>query len=387
MWYLKAFTIVSLLGLSVFNAMLGAWVGAFGQALRKPIILLFSLSFLGLYSQKLVVFALLYVICNYGLYRLVLGMTGLWRKWAFSVSIAANIGMMLLLRLFSEGLIIHPWFAPVLLLGLIYTLLKVISTFYHAYYIADKPGPGLVEYACYLLFIPTFTSGPLIKFHEFLKDLRSPHRLTGETLEWAVKRIIKGLFKKLVLANLLMLLYNDLIAGELNAGSSSLVLITFYILLFFDFSGYSDIAIGFGYLLGIRVPENFKKPFSSPTLTQFWRNWHATLGDWFRDHIFLFWAGKTPTRLYSGVLSFIIMVLVGLWHGLELLFLLWGAYHGFLLFLENIWRQTTVNKRKVSRTHYWTRCILVNMLVAFGTIFFSENLGVASKILKGFLVW
>lgn len=389
MWYLNAYTIVSLLGAAAVLAILSAWAGSFGQALRKPVLLLFSLVFLAVYSQKLAVFSVLYVLVNFALYRLVLHAPDRLRKPAFGGAIAANLAVLLVLRLFAEGVLTHPLFAVVLTLGLIYTLLKVINTFYYALYVADKPGPSLVEYACYLLFIPTFTSGPLMKFHDFVQDLRAPFRLTAEGLERSVKRIILGLFKKLVLAGLLLLVYEDLLAGDgaLTPWASAAVLLVFYVLLFFDFSGYSDIAIGFGGLMGVRVPENFKRPFSSPTLTQFWRNWHATLGDWFREHIFMVWAGRARSRLASASVALIVMLLVGLWHGIQPLFLLWGLYHGLLLFIETALRQTTVNRRKVSRAVFWARCLVVNVLVGFGTIFFSENIDTASRIWQGLWAW
>lgn len=387
MWYLNANTILSLMGIAAVFAFLGLWSGRAWQAMRMPMMLLFSIVFIAAYSLKLAVFSVAYVIVNYALYRMVLASGGRLRKPLFVLAILANIAALLLLRFFAQGLLTHPWFAPVILIGLVYTLLKVINTFFHAYYIAEKPAPSIFEYASYLLFIPTFTSGPLLKFHEFLRDLRADYRLTGESLEWSVKRIIRGLFKKLVLVSLLMSVYQELLSGELNALQSAAVLVVFYILLYFDFSGYSDIAIGFGRLMGIQVPENFKKPFSSPTLTQFWRNWHATLGDWFRDHVFQTFAPKAGSRLYSAFMSFLVMFLVGLWHGIVPLFILWGVYHGVLLAIENLLKQTMVNKRKVSRFQFWARCALVNVFIAFGTIFFSESTEVAKNILKGFGNW
>ncbi|MHA6481412.1 MBOAT family O-acyltransferase [Paenibacillus sp. strain BS8-2] len=387
MWYLNAYSIVSLVVMAALLAVLGLFSSSIRKPLRMPLILLFSVVFLSVYSLKLAVFSILYVIGNYILFRCVLGSAGWLRKPAFVGAIAANIVALFVLRLYAKGELTHAWFDAVLLLGLVYTLLKVINTFYYAYYVAEKPGPSLAEYACYLLFIPTFTSGPLLKFHEFLRDLRSDYRLDGELLEWSVKRIIRGLFKKLVLVSLLMMVYKELLSGDLNAWQSAAVLFVFYVLLYFDFSGYSDIAIGFGRLMGIQVPENFKKPFSSPTMTQFWRNWHATLGDWFREHVFQMIAPKAGSRIYAAFISFFIMFLVGLWHGISPLFILWGIYHGVLLALETLLKQTMVNKRKVSRAQFVARCVMVNIFIGFGTIFFSENTEVAMKILRGFSVW
>jgi len=387
MWYLNAYTILSLLGMAVLLSVLGLWKGRTGRFARKTVLLLFSVGFIAVYSAKLAVFSVLYVALNYALYRLILGVSDRWKKTAFVFAIAANIAALFVLRLFADGTFESEWFAPVLLLGLVYTLLKVINSFFHAYYVAEKPAPGLIEYACYLLFIPTFTSGPIMRFHEFLRDLRADKTITIEMVTDGVKRIIRGLFKKVVLVSLMMDGYQRLTEGDMTAAESAGTLLLYYVLLYFDFSGYSDIAIGFGRLMGIDVPENFKKPFSSPTLTQFWRNWHATLGDWFREHVFQMFATKSQSRLIAAFMALFVMVLVGLWHGIGILFILWGVYHGILLALENLLRQTTVNKRKTSKLQFWTRCAIVNLFVAFGTIFFSANTDVAEKILRGFGHW
>ncbi|MFC5532413.1 MBOAT family O-acyltransferase [Cohnella yongneupensis] len=387
MWYLNASTILSLLGIAIVLSLLSLWKGRTGRFARQSVLLLFSVAFIAVYSAKLAVFSVLYVSANYAFYRLILGSSQALRKPIFVLSIIANIAALFALRLFADGTFQNAWFAPVILLGLVYTLLKVINTFFHAYYVAEKPAPRLDEYASYLLFIPTFTSGPIMRFHEFLRDLRANKPVTAETIESSIKRIIRGLFKKLVIVSLMMDAYQKLVEGDMNALDSGCALLVFYVLLYFDFSGYSDIAIGFGRLMGIDVPENFKKPFSSPTLTQFWRNWHATLGDWFREHVFQMFASKSQSRLFSAFMALFVMVLVGLWHGIGILFILWGLYHGVLLALENVLRQTTVNKRKTPKLEYWTRCVIVNLFVAFGTIFFSSTPEMAEKIVKGFLHW
>ena len=382
MWYLSVshlLAIAAVVGVLLVVALFrGEWKGW----VRNWVLLGFSVGFLGWYSGRLAVFYLAYALVNYGVFW-VLARVGSGRRVLFAGGILLNVGVVFLFRLIDLGVVGSSWYAPVVYLGLIYNVLKAINTHYYAYYMEKTV--AFTHYLNYMLFIPTFTSGPILKLKEFDEDLERSHRMDGEAFESGVKRIVRGLFKKIVLVAVLMGVYEKVLAGELNAGESALLLATYYILLYFDFSGYSDLAIGFGTLMGFRVPENFKKPFSSPTLTQFWRNWHATLGDWFRDHVFVPVSRSVgQSRVFAAVMSMGIMLLVGVWHGFNWLFVLWGVYHGVLLLGENLLGQTMVNKRKVSKGYFVMRCVSTNVLVAFGTIFFSKDLATAGKILRGF---
>lgn len=382
MWYLNIYMILSLLGVVVLLAAVCGFTGGNMKGIRKVVLLIFSLGFVFVFSRKLAAFYVTYALFNYILFLLILKMKSK-NKFFFIGAIILNVGAISLLRVYDLIFITNTAFAPIIIVGFIYTLLKAIDTHYYAYYIENKV--SLINYINYILFIPTFTSGPIIKLKDFNEDINKEFKFNAGGLEKNVKRIILGLFKKVVLVSIMVSMYDSLLLENLNFFKSSVILILYYFLLFFDFSGYSDIAIGFGSLMGFRIPENFKKPFSSPTLTQFWRNWHASLGDWFREHIFNLFSRKINSRVIAGIMSFFIMLLIGLWHGFNLLFILWGAYHGILLLIENVLKLTMVNKRKVSVTYFWSRCFLTNALVAFGTIFFSQDLHVAAKILRGFL--
>jgi alginate O-acetyltransferase complex protein AlgI len=385
MWYLNVSMILSLLGTAGVLILLAKAAPRGSAQLRKVVLLLFCVGFLWLYSKQLAVFYIAYSLVNFGLFTLLLrARRG--RKALFAFAVLANVATVTAFRLFEEVLFASDLLAPVIMLGLIYNILKAINTMYYAYYIEQKV--PFLHYMNYMLFIPTFTSGPILKLKEFHEDLNKPQEVDAVRLEMSVKRIILGLFKKIVLVAVLMAVYEGLLAKELQAYQGFLVLLTYYVMLYFDFSGYSDLAIGFGSLMGFRIPENFKKPFSSPTLTQFWRNWHASLGDWFRDHVFLLVSRRaSQSRWWAGVISFGVMLLVGLWHGFNWLFIGWGLYHGILLLLENGLGQTTVNKRKTRPSVFWARCAVTNLFVMFGTIFFSRDLETAGRILRSFLNW
>jgi alginate O-acetyltransferase complex protein AlgI len=376
MWYLKMHAILALCGMTGVLLVTRFW-----PRNKRILMLLFNLCFLLVFSVKLLAFYLVYTILNYIGY-VCLCRTETSRRLAFAGLIVLNVAAVASARIYGMTFSVQLVFT----LGLIYNVLKVIDALYFAYYFGKEGRSGLIDYANYILFIPTFTSGPILKFRDFMADARQPYRMTPELFEANVKRIILGLFKKVVLVPPMWdVFYKVLKQPELHTHESLFLMIWFYILIYFDFSGYSDIAIGFGRMMGYTVPENFKRPFLSPTLTQYWRNWHATLGDWFRDHLFMLVSRRTPTRSMAAGLSVLIMVSIGLWHGFTPLYLGWGIYHGILLALENILQKTTVNKRKVSKAYFYFRVALVQLAVVAAVIVYSENNETVLRIYRGLL--
>jgi len=211
------------------------------------------------------------------------------------------------------------------------------------------PVVSLPEYVTYVIFFPALTAGPIDRIERFIQDLRRrPISLSAEDLSIAGKRLMVGLFKKFVLADSLAIIsLNSVNALQTRTAGWMWVLLyayTFQIL--FDFSGYTDIAIGIGGFLGFRLPENFANPYLKPNLTQFWNSWHMTLTQWFRSYFFnpvtrFLLSGKH--RLPIPAIVFITqlgtMLLIGLWHGVTWNFILWGLWHGVGLFLQNRWSE------------------------------------------------
>jgi D-alanyl-lipoteichoic acid acyltransferase DltB (MBOAT superfamily) len=210
------------------------------------------------------------------------------------------------------------------------------------------PVVTLPEYVTYVIFFPALTAGPIDRIERFIQELRSPITLSAEDLSIAGKRLMVGLFKKFVLADSLAIIaLNSVNALQTRTAGWMWVLLyayTFQIL--FDFSGYTDIAIGIGRFLGFRLPENFTNPYLKPNLTQFWNSWHMTLTQWFRSYFFnpvTRFLRSSKHRLSIPAIIFITqlgtMLLIGLWHGVTWNFILWGLWHGVGLFLQNRWSE------------------------------------------------
>lgn len=221
-----------------------------------------------------------------------------------------------------------------------------------------KPAPiglSLREFVTYVVFFPALTAGPIDRAERFVKDYRNPAAPQMTDLIDGGWRVIVGVFKKFVIADTLALVaLNAVNATQVNASVWMWVIVYAYALrIFFDFSGYTDIAIGLGRLFEIRLPENFDRPYLKPNLTLFWNSWHMTLTQWFRTYYFnpVTRALRSPkeTRFlpaqgFFRQPAFIIlfgqittMLLIGLWHGITWNFVAWGAWHAFGLFVHNRW--------------------------------------------------
>ena len=207
------------------------------------------------------------------------------------------------------------------------------------------PVVSLRDYMIYVIFFPAFLAGPIDRLEHFVPNLHNENE-RAEGIALGGQRVLVGLFKKFVLADSLALIALSP-ANALQVHSPLWLWVLTYAYAFqiyFDFSGYTDLAIGLGLMMGIRLPENFLRPYAQPNLTQFWNNWHITLTQWFRAYYFnplLRWLRKQRVRLSPVMVVLVLqmstMVLIGLWHGVMVNFVIWGAWHGVGLFVHNRW--------------------------------------------------
>ncbi|HEY5730376.1 MAG TPA: MBOAT family O-acyltransferase [Anaerolineales bacterium] len=243
---------------------------------------------------------------------------------------------------------------------------------------------SLPEFATYVVFFPALSAGPIDRAERFVKDLQQQFTLKQDELLIAGQRIAIGLFKKFVIADALALIaLNDSLATQVHStGWMWLHLYAYTFQIYFDFSGYTDIAIGIAKLIGIKLPENFLSPYTKPNLTQFWNNWHMTLTQWFRSYFFnpfnRWMRGYKSIPAWTMILlgQFSTMVLIGLWHGITWNFILWGAWHGLGLFIQNRWsdfakpRINTTNPR-MQKALQLGGVLLTFHFVTLGWVFFA----------------
>jgi alginate O-acetyltransferase complex protein AlgI len=195
-----------------------------------------------------------------------------------------------------------------------------------------------IDFALYVALFPQLIAGPIVRFHEIADQLGDRRAGMDAFAEGAV-RFTHGLVKKVVVADAVAVVADAAFAtpaGELTAVTAWLGVTAYTLQIYFDFSGYSDMAIGLGRMFGFRFPENFARPYSAVSVTDFWRRWHMTLSNWFRDYLYIPLGGSRDgaSRTYRNL--WVVFLLTGLWHGAAWTFVAWGAYHGALLVAERL---------------------------------------------------
>lgn len=213
------------------------------------------------------------------------------------------------------------------------------------------PDLSLREYLTFIIFFPAYTSGPIDRAERHIEDDRGLPELRGldpDRLTRAGIRIAVGLFKKFVIADTLALFSLNAVSAAQADSSTALwfMLYVYAFRLYFDFSGYTDIAIGIGMIYGIQLPENFDNPYAKNTLATFWQSWHMTLSSWARFYIYAplskaLIRRKVPAGTAAGVCNAATMITIGLWHGVTLPFVVWGAWHALGLTAHKLWSDRT----------------------------------------------
>jgi len=200
------------------------------------------------------------------------------------------------------------------------------------------------DFFLFILFFPTLVCGPIKRFGDFQPQVGTVDRPDHAEVALGLERIVVGLAKKLLVADTIQHLITPLWAVPLGQPTWLLWLMTYgyAFQILFDFSGYSDIAIGSAQLFGYHVPENFAYPYLQPNVARFWRCWHMSLTSWITDYVYIPLGGNRRGRMRAQVNRLVAMSLCGLWHGAAGHFVLWGAYHGVALDLYQVWRRVRV---------------------------------------------
>lgn len=266
-------------------------------------------------------------------------------------------------------------------LGISFWTFQALSYLFDLYR-REELDPSFLEFALYMAFFPVTIAGPVCRLPEMLPQFRSANRTASSDLAQGFRRIALGIF----MMQLAKLLGQGILAGDgISGGFDRLtqwsapdvwcLAFGYGLQLFFDFAGYSHIAIGAARMLGVTVPENFARPFASTSPSIFWTRWHMSLSFWIRDYVFLFLIVLRRDAWWRNTVLIVAMVLFGVWHKASLLFLLWGLYHGVLLVLH---RQIEGLRRRFDRSPsplFWTPLSWLATIstVSLGWILFRAN--------------
>lgn len=313
-------------------------------------------------------------------------------KWILAMAVAVNLGMLAYFKyavflVQNIGLLLEPIGLQQITLDSMHLPLGIsFFTFHSISYLIDiyrKVAPAQknpIDLALYISFFPQLIAGPIIRYHDISDQLRK-RVVLPEDFAIGIRRFIIGLGKKVIIANTLAVPADQIFSlppDQLTTSLAWLGIICYSLQIYFDFSGYSDMAIGLARMFGFRLLENFNYPYVSRSIQEFWRRWHISLSNWFRDYLYIPLGGNRvkPWRVYCNLA--IVFFLCGLWHGASWNFVIWGMLHGTFLVLERLGLA-----RFLDKCAPWLRHVYALLVVAITWVFFrSENLHGAVNYLK-----
>ena len=345
--------------------------------LRNGLLLLASLLFYAWGEPVYVLVMLASILMNYGFGRLVDKYSGKARKTALAFGVALNL---LMLGVFKyTGFVMSnlravtglelPMKEIALPIGISFFTFQAMSYVIDVYREKAAVQKNIFSFGLYISLFPQLIAGPIVRYSTVAEQIVS-RRTTPEMAAQGLKRFLTGLAKKVLLANSAGLLWTQLTEGgsALPAADAWLAAISFSLQIYFDFSGYSDMAIGLGLLFGFRFEENFNYPYISSTITEFWSRWHMSLGTWFKEYVYIPLGGNRKGKAKQIRNILIVWLLTGLWHGASWNFILWGVYYGLLLLAEKLLLKKLLEKAPAAVRRLYTL-----LAVLFGWVLFANE--------------
>jgi len=256
-----------------------------------------------------------------------------------------------------------PMLKIALPIGISFYTFQVLSYVVDVYRREVAAQKNFINLAAYIAMFPQLIAGPIVRYSDIAEELEGrTHSIENAAI--GIRRFIIGLSKKILIANVL----GELVAVFQASNEKSVLFVWIYaaaytLHIYFDFSGYSDMAIGLGRIFGFHFPENFRYPYISGSITEFWRRWHISLGSWFRDYLYIPLGGNRAGRAKWLRNIFIVWMATGLWHGAAWNFVLWGMLFAVLLMVEKLWLLPLLEKRKVFCHIYVMFFVLISFVI------------------------
>lgn len=352
-----------------------------GQRNKNYVILLSSIFFYSWGAPKFLFVILGSTIVDFYIVRqLFLSVNTSKRKWLLSLSIFINLGLLVYFKyanffvenvnyaLSSVGVNNMEWVKVVLPIGISFYTFQTLTYSIDIYRKKHEPLSKLTDYLVYIMSFPQMIAGPIVRFSSIADQITNRKEVIDDKLI-GFYRFSIGLAKKVLIANVMAEQADVIFESDYNSLSVStawLGMLAYTFQIYFDFSGYSDMAIGLGRMMGFKFPENFNSPYISRSISEFWRRWHITLGDFMRDYLYIPLGGnrvKSKYRLYFNL--WIVFILSGLWHGASWNYVIWGAYHGVFLILDRLFLE-----KVLKRIGKIASIILTFIFVMFGWVIF-----------------
>lgn len=368
------------------------------RAFRNLTLLSFSLIFYAWGEPQFVFFVLFSALADWVIAKIIAGSANsIVRHGAVAVAVMGNIGMLLYFKycnFFIANLngLLHwfgasPWqpLSILLPLAISFIVFEKITYVVDIYRGVAKPAESFLFYLVYVFFFPKLIAGPIIKYHDISGQLAARQETLEET-RLGLIRMTRGIAKKVLLANALGVAADAIFGvdpGQLTAEQAWFGAFAFGFELYFDFSGYSDIAIGLAQVMGIRVAENFNQPYHAESFTDFWRRWHISLTQWIREYLYFPLGGNRQGTARTYLNLWICFLVSGLWHGANWTFVCWGIFHGTMLVIERMGglRLKAFLPRSLN-------IAMTFLLVTLGWVLFrAPTLGQAGEFFRALVSW
>jgi alginate O-acetyltransferase complex protein AlgI len=286
----------------------------------------------------------------------------------------------------AVGIDAHPSLHLALPIAISFYTFQCISYIVDVWRGTAAPASRLLDYAAYMLLFPHLIAGPIVRYADIEHDLLQDRRRRLEDFAMGAPRFFWGLGKKVLIADQVAAIVDKVFSlpdNRITTGVAWVGVLAYAVQIYFDFSGYSDMAIGLARMFGFSFPENFSRPYSAVSITDFWRRWHMSLSTWFRDYVYIPLGGnrRGQARTYANLAC--IFLFTGLWHGANWTFIVWGVFHGVCLIVE---RRTGLGALSTTRL-VWLRRIVTFVLVCLGwAIFRAGDIGQAWAVVRAMVV-
>ena len=299
------------------------------------------------------------------------------RKFIFIIGILFNLGILSYYKyynfiaeninlLLKEDVLQYMHLS--LPIGISFFTFSAISYLFDLYRRNVKPQKNIINLGLYLSFFPKLTMGPIESYQNFEVFIRNKE-ITATNLSTGIRRFIYGLSKKVIIANSMGIIADKIFNSDVSYLTTQIAwigAISYMIQIYFDFSGYSDMAIGLSKMFGINMEENFNLPYMSKSITEFWRRWHISLSTWFKNYLYIPLGGNRKGKYRTYVNLFIVFFTTGLWHGASWNFIVWGLFNGFFMIIERIKLKELLDKNKFKLlNHIYTLFVVLISWVLF----------------------
>ena len=299
-------------------------------------------------------------------------------KKIFIITLAVNLGILAFFKYFGFlvtninslfGLNIYFEKLP-LPVGISFYTFQIISYVVDVYLNKVKVQKNIIDFGAYVTMFPQLVAGPIVQYNDIFNQLKNRKENINQFSE-GIDRFIIGLGKKVLIANNIGMVWTSIKATEISnvsVISAWIGIIAFTLQIYFDFSGYSDMAIGLGKMFGFEFIENFNYPYISKSVTEFWRRWHISLGSWFREYLYIPLGGNRVSLIKQFRNLFVVWFTTGLWHGASWNFIFWGLYFGFFIVIEKFFFGKLLNRLPKCISNLYTMIIII-----VGWVFFDNN--------------